>query len=478
MELPGDGRNVDLSKLFTSIKNPASLTPLHVSALNLRVNSNISLDRLIPINQLPSLVWESDPASHGNVSGSSRLTNTVDKLCNGTCVPGHQAYYVRMRELLSDNEDVYRVVERRPMDPKLPSVKITHFRRFFQELHIVGEYWDTSLDGPSPQSDPGIITTIPAQNDVMNVDRQGSEGQPIRNDGIPKAATMINAQHVTSNLLHSTITTMSTDPSSSDPKCKQSSPSSITSLSNIQPSTSARGTYTSRRTSTGSRMPLVHRHNVLKEFLEPILWAFGCRCDIPRAQPYLLLRNLKIPIDLSSVVYSSPEKRPATVRGTLQGPLMGAQGRSETAFGEGDGQADIADLLREVGAMLLLAQQRAREGQEEIVPNADKWFVTRPRWGGGSGEAIGEVLAPSSVEEVANQEQRSDGVRGQTEEPPMKKRSFERRVRGEKGREAKKKEDLKKSVMPPVSMWDKRVKYMRIGKDAESNLDDVSGYRC
>ncbi|MCJ1477866.1 hypothetical protein MMC13_006539 [Lambiella insularis] len=473
-----DYRTLDLPKLFMTIRNPNDLTPLHTSALNIRMNRDTPLERLIPGIYLPPETWESDPAAFDDVNDFSRLTENARKLSNGTRVPGHQAYYVRMKELLCDNEDIYRVIERRPLDTRRSSVRIAHFRRFFQELHIVGEYWDTSLDAPSSHSTPDSLVVESMNNDTMNIDEVQSELQSTQSNEQSKTRTLRTVHINKSDPLPIITTSTAGNSSLLSPNYKRSSNGFSTaslrdSPPNVKSFTSTKDTYTGRRTSTGSAMPALHRHNLLKEFLEPILWAFGCRYDKPRTQPYLLLRNLKIPVDLSSVVYCTPEERPTTITGTLRGPLLGAQGRSETAFGEGGGQADVADLLREVGAMLLLAQQRAREGKEDVAPNADRWYVTKPRWGGGSGEAIGEALAPSPVEEVANAEHRYDDMTGRNEEPPMKKRSFERRLRGERAREAKKKEDWKKSVLPPASGWDKRVTYSRIGKDVASEFDDI-----
>ena len=51
-------------------------------------------------------------------------------------------------------------------------------------------------------------------------------------------------------------------------------------------------------------------------------------------------------------------------------------------------QIETLDLMREVAAMLLLGQERAREGKSPTIPGQGKWYTTVPRWGGGPGGEI------------------------------------------------------------------------------------------
>ena len=51
-------------------------------------------------------------------------------------------------------------------------------------------------------------------------------------------------------------------------------------------------------------------------------------------------------------------------------------------------QVEMLDLMREVAAMLLLGQERAREGKSPTIPGQGKWYTTVPRWGGGPGGEI------------------------------------------------------------------------------------------
>lgn len=158
---------------------------------------------------------------------------------------------------------------------------------------------------------------------------------------------------------------------------------------------------------------------------------------------------------------------------------MALQARVQTKFGDGEGPAAVIDILKEVGAMLLLAQYRAREGKVEVIANAEKWFVTQPRWGGGTGLAVGKPLGFGSREETLEEKKGCGKVGLQRyEEPPTKKRTQGGRARGrekEKDKEGDlpKAERVGKSVLAPASKWDRRIKYSALGKP-EGGCDDVS----
>ncbi|MCJ1389826.1 hypothetical protein MMC18_002683 [Xylographa bjoerkii] len=473
-----ENAEIDLLKLYSPIRKLGHLKPKHVSALNLKINRDVSLDQLFPEHYLPSSGWGKNPGFGNSTGISSASVSATSMLRNGTITPGHQAYHARMKELLADNEDAYRAINRRPPRPGRSAARPAHLRKFYIALQIVGEFWDTSLDGPAPSFD-----------DVTNAGSSPHSAVVTDEPPYTPQSKNISNEHQSSSKLIKRDYVVSQSSGSGEPYPNATSKTSLVPASHasipIAPSPPrlpspaealsgvTQNTYTGRRTSTGSQMPAQYRHNLLKEFLEPILWVFGCRYETPRTQPHLYFRNLRIPVDLSGVVYCNPKERPSSIIGSLEGPLLGIQGRHNTMFGEEDGQSDVVDLLREVGAMLLIAQERSREGMDEVIPNVDKWFVTKPRWGGGTGEAIGEPLRLACDEDVINQQGKYDGMSNLSEELPTKKRSQEKRAKVEMNREAAKKENLRKSTMPPSTRWDSRIKYERIGKDAESEFDNI-----
>jgi len=75
-------------------------------------------------------------------------------------------------------------------------------------------------------------------------------------------------------------------------------------------------------------------------------------------------------------------------------------GNSITEVAE-DQRKTVLDLAREVGVMLLLAQERAREGKEPVKPGEGKWWTVTPRWGGGPGGLMeNEVLPEQQLNEI------------------------------------------------------------------------------
>ena len=480
--------SVDLGKLFCTLRSPADLTALHIAALNLKVNRDVPIDQLIPSQFLPRPEWEEElPTASENPTSS--VTSPTDKptLSNGALAPGHQAYLTRIQELVYDNDDVYHVIERRPPVPGKQAVRSTHFRKFYQELHVAGEFWDTSLD-PVPTTSANPKPSAPNDQPMVSENESSRPATP--------SAT-------TTSSVSAPETTLAAHPPPPSTRTRSATP---------------QFTYTGRRTSTGSAMPAALRNNLLASFIEPLLWAFGCRLDETRSQPRLLVRNLRIPVDMSSVAYCTPKTRPTSNVGTLEGPVLGVQGRSYSAEISGPraakmgpwmrndaggwersrekevkAQKEIADLLREVGAMLLLAQERAREGLEEVVPSSNAWFVTQPRWGGGTGEAIGRPVspagpasrttspAPTSPSPLlstldltripgSNNDRNTPRTKDASEGPPLKKRSQSQTLPPRRSpanattREtALRRHLLQRAAHPPSSRWDKRIRYARIG---------------
>lgn len=412
----GEEVELDLIKLFKAIRPNIPLTPLHVSALNLHVSRDVPIAQLFPEQHLPLPLWE-----EGVRNGAQQIAEVPVQpqlLNNGSPGPTYQNYSSFVKELLLDNEDVFYTMERRKPDPSRTHVRTIQFRRFYQELLVVAGYWDTSLDGTNPVANS---TPLPPTSAVAT-------------------------------------------------------PNNDTAAPNPSPSATPEYTYMGRRISTGSDMPASFQHRLLCEFIIPVIRAFGCHYDTPRSQPYLSLRNLRLPVNFSGMVFRPPKQKPTSDIESLEGPLIAVQSRSQTKFGDGEGPTAIADILKEVGAMLLLAQQRAREGTEEVIANADQWFVTAPRWGGGTGLAFGQPLGFGSREEALEEKKKQDGVSEQSEEPPTKKRTHERSSRPprEKDRDLPKADRVEKSTLPPTSKWDRRIKHLRIGKP-EGEFDDV---RC
>lgn len=373
-----------LAKLFTSLKKPSDVTARHIDALQIRVTRDVPLQELVPRGFLPPPNWNESPAT----LPAYESVRPECQLSNGSKAPGHEIYYVRLQELLFDNDAAFRRVLRQPPRPGQQSVTPAHFRKFWVNLELMSEYWDTSLD------DETGSPTKEAVPSAMETDHKDSENGPDKR--APKS-------------------------------------------------------YRGRRMGTGSQMPELYRDDTVRYFVETIAWAFGCQVTPPRTPPRLSMQNCLLPVRHNSLVYRSPTDRQRARQGLVEGPLLAIQCRPDTCFrsadeGVGEGVAEKLDLLREIGAMLLLGQQRAREGQEEKSPGEGEWWTTKARWGGGAGG------------EVANQAENSD------EGPPPAKR----------GRRKENALESYKALHPPAGTWEKKVTYLRIGKDLNSESDTVS----
>lgn len=415
-EAPGSNldeqTDIDLMKLFIPIRSYTDITATHVSVLNLHINHDAALDQLVPTYHLPPPQW--DTSSSASSAVSSEVPGELKILGNGKPAPGCKEYQTLVKEILFDAENVYKSLQGYDAPSNQNPLRVSHYRKFYQELRNVADYWDTSSDDSyaTPEGKPVPPPTLSAD-----------------------------------------------DPSASDP----TKPSAV---------------YTGRRTSTGDKMPAEHRDKVVSELVEPVLWLFGCRSDTLRTPLPLNIQTIRIPIGFAGLAYRTPVARPPSIVGSLEGPLIGIQTRTQTQFDRNDEAIHRIDLLREVGAMLLIAQMRAREGTEEVIRGLDKWYVTRPRWGGGSGVARGIPLGVASEEDTATgvlSEPRTDeGDEEQSEEPPKKMRKEEKLARVAKMKEARRREDVRRSTLPPSSKWDKRVKYMHIGKGENDEFDSVS----
>jgi len=385
----GDASKQELAKLFVALKKPSDVTAEHLEALNVRVTRDVALNDLVPRLCLPPSSWREAPA---NLPAYESI-RPESKLSNGAAAPGHDVYYARLQELLFDNDAAFRRIVRQPQRPGQQPVSPAHFRKFWVNLELMSEYWDTSLDN---DTDVSSKEAVQSQNDAMDVDELRADPDKGTSDGAKK-------------------------------------------------------TYKGRRIGTGSQMPELYRDDTVRYFVETIAWAFGCQVTTPRMPPRLAVQNCLLPVRHNSLVCRSPTDRQRARQGIVDGPVMVIQCRPDTSFrcpGEttGEGWAEKLDLLREVGAMLLLAQQRAREGLEEKNPGDGKWWTTIPRWGGGPGG------------EVGNQAENSD------EGPPPAK----------KGRRKENALESYKALHSPSGIWEKKVTYLRIGKDQNSESDTVS----
>ena len=165
----------------------------------------------------------------------------------------------------------------------------------------------------------------------------------------------------------------------------------------------------------------------VRAFLEPIAWAFGITLSQHRRPPVLTLGHLRFPVRMSSVAWRGSQDRAKVRQGWMEGPVLGMQCRADVNFGAVRDLAteSVLDTVRELGGLLLLAQERAREGLTEKRGGEGKWWTTKARWGGGSGREVDGTNdrvkkdASGRAEEKAPIERNRDGSKVRRRPTPV-----------------------------------------------------------
>ena len=343
-----------LVKLFSSTLRTGP-TPKHLQALNVNLTNELSIEQVVPRDFIPDLSWSRASTMKASSTSPQAASSKPTPLSNGAPTPGRDEFFVRVKELLHDNDDAFRALERKPPLPNRPPARVVHFRKFWDGLLAMAEHWDTSLDKYLDSNDT-------EDKSAMEVDEIHPE--PI------KVEEKIRRDK------------------GEDLKKKK---------------------YTGRRRGTGRDMPSKYREDTVFAFVETLTWAFRCNLHQPRSQQRLKFQGTTIPILHAASVHRSPKDVREARRGVIEGPMLGVFCREQTVFrdhdeAEGEGKQEVLDLLRETGLMLLLAQKRAREGKEEEVPGKGEWWANAPRWGGGVGgepgsadeETIGDAATSGS----------------------------------------------------------------------------------
>jgi hypothetical protein len=149
---------------------------------------------------------------------------------------------------------------------------------------------------------------------------------------------------------------------------------------------------------------------------------------------------------------------------------MGISCRSDTGFD--DGKADpVLDVLRELGALLCIAQERAREGQVERKPGEGKWWTSVPRWGGGPGGEMGEAITSIKDDETGGEDTEKDKDKVSLDVEAIARGRPSGRTSAAKRKAAL--ANAWRTLRVGVGFWDPRTEYKAVGKPADSDWDEV-----
>jgi hypothetical protein len=319
-------KHAELKKLLMGIKNPAELTPKLVEAFNVKYRSNVGIADLVP--DIPDGLLE------------EAALNAIIK-----------------DEFILENDPCFRKVCRLPPEKGQTLPRLSQAYLFYKQLEDMSRYWDNSKDSYFTKSP----TTAPSQ--------------PLRNPLRPR-------------LQKETIKPEDFD-ANGDIPMKNSTPQAPP---NPCPPT-PQNLYTGRRNGNAATMPPQMRDGALEGLLRAATQKFNAVCK-PPAQQYARLQvgNCLIPVRQTCVIGRVPSDRAEARKAKTCGPIMVGSSRGEVVFrreGEsvGHGQGEVADFLRELGGLLLLAQQRGHEGRAEVRPGSGEgsWWARNERWGGGVG---------------------------------------------------------------------------------------------
>lgn len=453
-----------------SIKRLEDISAATFQDLNVRIDCDVEASQLVPeegLKSQPPLPWEKDRASGD--SGSDRSASTEPCLMSsGSRYPAKDRWDVIFNELLADNDDAFREAARMQPRAGRSRIRLTQSRRFWAGLERLAQYWDTSLDRYFERP---VTPGLPPNNEPDSV-----QADDDNHAAEPAAATT---------------TPMDIDEPTNARSTDESEKQTVT-------------MYTGRRFGTGREMPETARDETIRGFLEMVAWPFGCQVTVPSLPPRLAVKNLLLPVRWSFFAARSPQDRQLARSGVLEGPVLVAQCRPETSFRDpsdvpGSAPGDICDLLREIGAMLLAAQERARQGTNEVKPGQGKWWTTTPRWGeaqndealhsegragnvdepvtstAGAATAAAAAAAALSMSHRSARPSETKRIRSSRYEHPF---LSSRRSGSSTSSRTKPPTSSErwKSLQPGPTLWDKRMRYMQIGKDAASPFDDVRVY--
>ena len=236
-------------------------------------------------------------------------------------------------------------------------------------------------------------------------------------------------------------------------------------------STSPRPLYTGFRKSVGEQMPDVFRRETVLGLLQAIQFHFKTPVNQPRVQPYVKFGGLHCKIDPAYMVSASPKEEYKQRARITEGPLMSCFIRSGIELGKGSpeerkGKAR-ADLTMEFATLLMVAQERHREGKKE-KRGEGQWYVTKPRFG----QKVEEQMITSYADVAEHAANIMTGKKSASPPSGLHSSTLDSSVENAAVLNWK---GLKLSL----PTWDPKTDYKAVGKAKGSDWDEVSKrYRC
>ncbi|RDI77508.1 Uncharacterized protein Vi05172_g12502 [Venturia inaequalis] len=395
-------------------------------------------------------------------TGDQAITPESRVLFNSRPSPSHDHFYTLSKELLYENVDAFAALTRTTRENR-PIPRLTHFRRFWEGLDSMSYYWDASADEYMPAK----------ENETSDTTSEGDKAECVLEEHEPKKRKTWNpAEPVSTNQLlisasNSAYSNLSVQSRTHSEPSIQQPVRNDTQQEGDARKEDAQGTYRGHRIGNGAGMPEQYRIDTIRAFVEPIIWAFGFTLSPHRRQPVVAIKTLHVPVRMSGAVWRPPLAREKAKMGWLEGPVLGISCRSETDF-EHRPESSLLDVLRESGALLSVAQERAREKKKEVRPGENQWWTTVARWGGGSGGEVGEAVASGAA-----YTDDPTGIVKDLETHPSRESRGRPTSRGAGSSRKLNAADAWKILRPGTGFWDPRVEYSAIGREAQSEYDQV-----
>ena len=344
---------------LASIRRLADIHDSHLSQLNVQLEQDVPLSAIVADKQFEDrpLLYDSD-------------------------------LLAMLNELEVDNEDAYREILRLPPAEGRKKPRLAYSRNFFASLEDMSRYWDDSRDNYyEVESKEGEDSTKETPKSVSakatNILRPGD----VEMTGTGKTEQNIQQENSISSQSSSTGGKLTTETTRlpTRPKMKQ--------------------VYKGNRLGNGEQMSAGTRVAAIRNLLKMAVHKFNCRDYDVSPREKLRIRNINVPAaSYNFCVAKLPTDTKLLRTRMVEGPVMAVHCRNEVRFKSREGllgpTSDFVgeqfDLFREIGGMLMLAKQRAREGSAlSKEPREDQWWAIKRRWGGGEikwGQIASEVL--------------------------------------------------------------------------------------
>lgn len=292
-----------------------------------------------------------------------------------------------LTELDVDNEDAYREVLRLPPVEGRKKPRLAYSRNFFASLEDMSRYWDISRDNYYEVESTDAET---AAADTKHSANQASETSGSKDVEMPDSAPQTQASAQSSS---GTLTEIS------------SSTAAASGSMEIPSRPKMKEVYKGQRLGNGEQMSPGTRVAAVRNLLKMAIYKFNCRDYDVSPREKLRIRNINVPaVSYNFCVARLPADPKLGRARMVEGPLLAAHCRGEVRFKSREGLLSTTsdfvgekfDFFREMGGMLMLAKQRAREGQAlSKEPKEEQWWAIKSRWGGGEmrwGQLASEIF--------------------------------------------------------------------------------------